>query len=77
MKSPTDHKCEWIGDDEGCTNSVKPGKSYCEKHYDRIYLKLLPEMANYIVDKEVNETFNYQLTQTASSHIIIATKGQT
>jgi hypothetical protein len=46
-----------MGDDEGCTNSVKPGKSYCEKHYDRVYLKLLPEMANYIVDKEVNETF--------------------
>ena len=50
--------CTWIGDGEGCRHPTMFGKSYCEKHHDRIYLTLLPEMANYIIEKEVNLTLN-------------------
>ena len=49
--------CEWIGDDEGCKHPVIRGKSYCRNHQDRVYLKLLPEMADYIIDKEVELEF--------------------
>jgi hypothetical protein len=31
------------------------GKSYCEHHYNRIYDSYLPEMADYIINKELNE----------------------
>ena len=47
--------CEWIGDDEGCRHPKMYGKSYCETHYDRIYESYLPEMADYIINKELNE----------------------
>ena len=46
--------CTWIGDGEGCRHPVIHGKAYCETHYDRVYLNLLPEMAEYILDKEVD-----------------------
>jgi hypothetical protein len=54
MESEKKTICVWIGDGEGCRQPTIYGKSYCEKHHDRIYLTLLPEMANYILDKEVN-----------------------
>lgn len=46
--------CQWIGDNEGCRHPTVFGKSYCEKHYERVYLRLLPEMADYIINKELN-----------------------
>ena len=49
--------CSWIGDNEGCRHPAMVGKSYCEKHYDRVYLKLLPEMADFIVQKEIESIF--------------------
>jgi len=60
MKNHSESKptiCTWIGDGEGCHHPTVYGKSYCEVHHDRIYLTLLPEMAMYIIDKEVKEIF--------------------
>ncbi len=45
--------CAWVGDGEGCRHPTIYGKSYCETHYDRIYITVLPEMAEYILDKEI------------------------
>lgn len=46
--------CSWIDADIGTCNHVSiPGKSYCKAHYDRMYLTMPPEMAQYIIDKEV------------------------
>lgn len=45
--------CAWIGDGEGCTHSPITGKSYCKKHHLRIYDIFLPEMADYIIEKEL------------------------
>ena len=47
--------CTWIGDGAGCRRPTMLGKSYCELHFDRIYLKLFPEMADYIIEKELDE----------------------
>ena len=52
-----ENKCLWIGDGEGCNHNNIIGRSYCEKHYERIYISLLPEMAQYLVDKEVKSIF--------------------
>lgn len=46
--------CAWIGEGEGCSHSPVLGKSYCKKHHERVYDTFLPEMADYILDKEVN-----------------------
>jgi hypothetical protein len=46
--------CTWIGDGEGCRHPTMFGKSYCEVHHDRMYTTFLPEMANYIIEKELN-----------------------
>jgi len=48
--------CIWIGDGEGCRHPTMYGKAYCEQHHDRMYLTLLPEMAQYIIDKELKDT---------------------
>jgi hypothetical protein len=48
--------CQWIGEGEKCHHPTIYGKSYCEKHHDRVYLTLLPEMATYIIEKELKET---------------------
>jgi hypothetical protein len=48
--------CLWDGDGEGCRHTTVYGKSYCETHYNRMYEPYLPEMADYIVTKELNET---------------------
>ncbi len=45
--------CTWIGDGEGCRHPVMVGKSYCETHHDRVYLVMYPEMADYIINKEL------------------------
>lgn len=45
--------CKWIGEGEHCEMVSLPGKSYCAKHHDRVYLTLLPEMATYIIEKEL------------------------
>jgi len=48
--------CIWVGDGEGCRQPTIYGKSYCEQHQDRMYLTLLPEMAQYIIEKELKDT---------------------
>lgn len=45
--------CAWIGDGENCRHPTVYGKSYCEVHYDRMYLTMPSEMANYIIEKEL------------------------
>lgn len=49
------HVCAWVGDKEGCRHPTIFSKSYCEKHYDRMYLSVLPEMADYIIEKELTQ----------------------
>lgn len=46
--------CQWIGDGEHCRHPTMLGKSYCEKHHERMYLTLLPEMADYLIEKELS-----------------------
>ena len=58
MKQEETNVCTWIGEGEGCKHPAIYGKSYCEKHQDRMYLKLFPEMADYIIEKELNDTGN-------------------
>jgi hypothetical protein len=51
--------CTWIGcDNEKCLHPAIPYKSYCATHYDRMFLILLPEMADYIIEQELNSTNN-------------------
>jgi hypothetical protein len=45
-------QCTWIGDGEKCSNPCIENKSYCEKHYNRMYEIMPPEMADFILDKE-------------------------
>lgn len=47
--------CRWIGDGEGCRHPAMYGKSYCETHHDRVYLVMFPEMADYILNKELKD----------------------
>jgi hypothetical protein len=47
--------CCWIGDGEGCRHPTMYGKSYCETHHDRVYLVMPPEMADYILNKELED----------------------
>jgi hypothetical protein len=49
--------CVWIGEGEGCRAPTILGKSYCEKHHDRMYIVLFPEMAEYIIEKELKSNF--------------------
>jgi hypothetical protein len=46
--------CKWVGDGEGCRHPTIFGKAYCEKHHDRMYTTFLPEMADYVIEKELN-----------------------
>ena len=50
--------CVWIGDGEFCRHPKMYGKSYCEVHQDRVYTTFLPEMATYIIEKELDLTFH-------------------
>jgi hypothetical protein len=45
--------CIWIGEGEGCREPTILGKSYCERHHTRMYIVLLPEMAEYMIEKEL------------------------
>jgi len=51
--------CAWIGDGEGCRHPTIYGKSYCEMHHGRVYLTMLPEMANYLLEKELKATIDH------------------
>jgi hypothetical protein len=53
MKIELINKCKWVGAGEKCKNHTLPDKSYCDKHYERVYTVMLPEMANYIIEKEL------------------------
>jgi len=46
--------CSWVGEGEGCRCPTLYGKAYCEDHYNRVYETFLPEMADYIINKELN-----------------------
>ena len=50
----TTRVCKWIGDGEGCRHPTIYGKSYCEVHHNRMYTSLLPQMADYIIDKNLH-----------------------
>lgn len=50
----TERYCAWIGEGEGCEQSALHGGAYCKVHHDRMYLTLLPEMATYIIEKELS-----------------------
>jgi hypothetical protein len=56
MEKEEQKVCTWIGDGEKCRHPTIYGKSYCELHHDRIYLILLPEMADYIINQELKST---------------------
>jgi len=45
--------CQWIGEGEGCRHPAMYNKSYCEVHHDRMYVVMPPEMADYIIEKEL------------------------
>lgn len=47
--------CQWVGNECSCCFEPVYKKSYCEKHYDRVYLELTTEMADYLIDKEIND----------------------
>ena len=51
-----EEKCTWIGDGENCQKDAVSGRSYCERHHNRMYIVLLPEMADYIIEKELKES---------------------
>lgn len=51
--------CQWIGDDDCCRQSTLFGKSYCEIHYQRAYLIVPTEMAEYIIDKELQSDIDF------------------
>ena len=47
--------CQWVGQQhEGCRRPTIFGKSYCEEHHQRVFMKCPVEMADYIVSKEVS-----------------------
>lgn len=46
--------CKWVGDGEGCRCPTIYSKAYCEQHYERMYESYLPEMADYVLNKELN-----------------------
>jgi hypothetical protein len=48
--------CKWIGEGEGCRHPTIFGKAYCERHHDRMYISFLPEMADYVLEKELRST---------------------
>ena len=56
MQEKKTQVCVWVGDGEGCRHPTLHGKAYCEKHFDRMYTTFLPEMADYVIEKELNAT---------------------
>lgn len=48
--------CQWIGDGERCHHPSMYGKYYCEEHHDRMYTTMYPQMANYIIEKELKSS---------------------
>ena len=44
--------CKWIGNGEGCRHPTIYRKSYCEKHYRKVYMILPAKKANLMIEKE-------------------------
>jgi hypothetical protein len=53
MNEEKQQYCLWIGEGEKCIRPAIYSKSYCEMHYNRIYDVYFPEMATYIIEKEL------------------------
>jgi hypothetical protein len=47
--------CLWIGDGECCRRPTIYRKSYCEEHYSRIYDTFYEEMADYLIEREIEK----------------------
>lgn len=45
--------CQWSGNLYSCCTEPVFKKSYCKSHYFRVYVELTPEMADYILNKEI------------------------
>lgn len=54
LLSSTHAQCRWIGEGEKCHHTAILDKAYCDEHYKRMYIVLLPEMADYILNKDLN-----------------------
>lgn len=48
--------CEWIEDNTRCCRPAKNRKPYCEVHHNRAYMTLQPEMADYLLEKEIQSS---------------------
>lgn len=59
MNEEKQQNCLWIGEGERCNCLAAYSKSYCEMHYNRIYDVYLPEMATYIIEKELKNGISF------------------
>jgi hypothetical protein len=50
--------CVWVGEGEGCRHPSIYGKAYCERHHNRMYTSFFTEMADYIIEQELNSAGN-------------------
>lgn len=50
--------CTWIEHNTHCDKKCLPNKSYCEAHYRRAVTVYTPEMADYVIEKELKYTKN-------------------
>lgn len=51
--------CQWIEGDAFCKCPAIPSKSYCITHHKQVYLTLPAEMADYIIEKELQQDINF------------------
>lgn len=49
--------CKWIGDGEGCNRLAMPEKCYCETHHARVYDVYPRKMAEFIIEKEIDNEY--------------------
>ena len=51
--------CQWVEDGDVCRQPTLFGKSYCETHHSRVYLTVPTEMADYLIDQELDSDRNF------------------